>query len=486
LALFSISQEKDMNGKIRRKSACLVLILCLTAIGASAQTFTVLLSFDGANGANPFAGLVQGLDGDLYGTTYTDGTSTQCEAACGTVFKITSGGSLTTLYSFCSLSGCLDGAGPIGTLALTAGGDFYGTTKWGGAHASGTVFKITPGGTLTTLYSFCSQDNCTDGANPTAGLVLATNGNFYGTTYDEGNSQLCGGGCGTVFKISASGNLTTLYRFSGTDGAGPAALIQATNGNLYGTTYSGGASNQGTIFRITPTGVLTSLLSFDGTDGSNPYSALVQASDGDLYGTTGAGGSEDEGTAFKSSTSGKLSTLINFCACSLGSQPLSALIQATNGNFYGTTFDSGSGGTLFQMTPSGTLTTLYTFCALSGCADGETLYTQLVQSTNGTLYGTAHDGGTNGDGTVFSLSLDLAPFVEALPSSGSVGAAVKILGSNLTGASSVRFDGTAASFKVVSASEIKTTVPSGATTGRVQVTTPEGTISSNVAFTVIP
>jgi uncharacterized repeat protein (TIGR03803 family) len=138
------------------------------------------------------------------------------------------------------------------------------------------------------------------------------------------------------------------------------------------------------------------------------------------------------------------------------------------------------------MTPSGTLTTLYTFCALSGCADGETLYTQLVQSTNGTLYGTAHDGGTNGDGTVFSLSLDLAPFVEALPSSGSVGAAVKILGSNLTGASSVRFDGTAASFKVVSASEIKTTVPSGATTGRVQVTTPEGTISSNVAFTVIP
>jgi uncharacterized repeat protein (TIGR03803 family) len=475
-----------MNRLVLRGRVCMVLVLCVTAIVASAQTVTALHSFDGTDGANPFAGLVQGLNGDLYGTTYVGGLSVQCGGGCGTVFKITPAGEFTSLYSFCLLSGCLDGTGPIGALVLATSGDFYGTTKWGGAHSSGTVFKITPGGALATLYSFCSQSDCTDGANPTAGLVLAANGNFYGTTYYEGNGQDCAGsGCGTVFEISASGALTTLYRFAGPDGGGPSALIQATNGNFYGMTYTGGSSNEGTVFQITSKGVLTTLLSFDGTDGSSPYAGLVQAASGELYGTTGAGGSEDEGTAFKTNTSGKLSTLFDFCACSYGSEPLTALIQATDGNFYGTTFDSGSGGTLFQMTPTGTLTTLYTFCSQSGCADGQSIYAPLFQATNGTLYGTAHSGGENGDGTVFSLSVGLASYVETLPTAGTVGAAVKILGTDLASATSVSFNGTTATFKVISASEISTSVPSGAATGRIKVTTPGGTLSSDVAFSVL-
>ena len=475
-----------MKKVIRWKRAWMVVvcILLLAAIAATAQTFTTLHNFSSTDGANPFAGLVQGRNGNLYGTTYAGGASPQCPAACGTVFEIAPGGSLTTLYNFCSLSDCTDGAGPVGGLVLSASGDFYGTTKWGGAHASGTVFKITAKGVLTTLYSFCAQKNCTDGANPTAGLALAPNGDLFGTTYSEGNGQLCGGGCGTVFKITASGTLTTLHVFDGTDGSGPAALSLATDGKFYGTTYQGGSSGQGTIFRITTKGAFSSLLSFTVTDGSNPYSGLVQGTDGNLYATTSSGGTGDEGTAFKITTSGSLTTLFNFCACSYGNEPLAALIQATDGNFYGSTFDSGTGGTLFQMTATGAVTTLYTFCLQNGCPDGGYIYAPLVQATNGVFYGTAHSGGSNGDGTVFSLSAGLGPFVETNPTSGKVGTAVKILGTDLTGATRVTFNGTAAVFKVVSASLITTTVPQGATTGKVKVRTPKGTLKSNAVFRV--
>ena len=190
-----------MNRLIRWNCTGLVLafVLCLVVTGSPAQTFTTLYNFAGTGGANPFAGLAQGFNGNLYGTTYAGGASTQCPSACGTFFEITPAGSVTTLYNFCLQSICTDGAGPIGNLVLSANGDFYGTTKWGGANDSGTVFRITPSGVLTTLYSFCAQTNCTDGANPTSGLVMV-NQNFYGTTYTGGNNQLCGGGCGTVLK----------------------------------------------------------------------------------------------------------------------------------------------------------------------------------------------------------------------------------------------------------------------------------------------
>jgi uncharacterized repeat protein (TIGR03803 family) len=290
---------------------------------------------------------------------------------------------LTTLYSFCSQSGCTDGAYPYEALAEGTDGSFYGTTTLGGANGDGTVFKITPAGALTTLHSF----DGTDGTHPTAGLVEGTNGNFYGTT------------CGS----------------------GPAC--------------NGFSAGNGTVFEITPSGTLRTLHSFDGTDGANPFGGLVEGTDGNFYGTTTLGGANGEGTVFK-------------------------------------------------ITPGDTLTTLYNFCAQGGCADGYYPYGALLQGTDGVFYGTTEEGGADGDGTVFSLSVGLGPFVETLPTSGKVGAKVIILGNNLTGTTSVTFNGTAASFTVVKSTEITATVPTGATTGKVKVTTPEKTLKSNVAFRV--
>jgi uncharacterized repeat protein (TIGR03803 family) len=470
------------------------------------SSFITLASFNGTDGAYPTAGLVQATNGNLYGTTSTGGAY-----GGGTVFKITPSGTLTTLYSFCAQSGCTDGGYPALGLVQANNGDLYGATSGGGANNGGTVFKITPGGTLTTLYSFCSQSGCTDGIDPLAGLVQATNGDLYGTTLYGGASN-----DGTVFKITPTGTLTTLYSFCSksvcTDGNGPfAGLAQATNGELYGTTVWGGANTNpdfpgggGTVFKITPSGTLTTLYRFCSqsgcTDGARPAAGLVQATSGELYGTTVAGGANTNpdfpsggGTVFKITPSGTLTTLYRFCSqsgCTDGALPQAALVQASDGYLYGTTSQEGANGnygTVFKITPSGALTTLYSFCSQSGCTDGSmdgNTAAGLVQATNGDLYGTTELDGANGDGTVFRLSVGLGPFVETLPTSGKVGAAVKILGTNLTGATSVSFDGTAAVFTVASASEITTTVPNGAATGTVQVVTPSGTLSSNVPFRV--
>jgi uncharacterized repeat protein (TIGR03803 family) len=244
------------------------------------------------------AGLVQATNGDFYGTTAYGGVNC-APGGCGTVFRITPTGTLTTLYSFDGT----DGEGPNGLVQAT-NGDFYGTTAYGGVNCApagcGTVFRITPTGTLTTLYTFCSQNACTDGENPFAGLVQATNGDFYGTTADGGAT-----GYGTVFKITPGGKLTSLYSFcsqSGClDGYYPeTALVQATNGDFYGTTYYGGANNgilgttAGTVFKITPSGTLTTLYNFCSqsgcTDGEEPLAALVQATNGALYGSTQSAG----------------------------------------------------------------------------------------------------------------------------------------------------------------------------------------------------
>jgi uncharacterized repeat protein (TIGR03803 family) len=416
-----------------RKSAALVLTTLMMVVaattGTAAQTFKTLHTFDYTDGAEPYAGLVQATNGKLYSTT----------------------------------SESVD-------------------------NNAGTVFEITTGGKLTTLYDFCVQSGCLDGSNPYAGLVQATNGNLYGTTVGGGANYY-----GTVFKITTSGTLTTLHNFDSTDGSQPIGLVQATNGYLYGTTDEGGTNNAGTVFKITPSGKLTTLHSFDGRHGSNPVAGLIQATDGSFYGTTFEGGAhynatycpEYCGTIFKITPSGKLTVVYSFCAqsdCTDGRNPVAGLIQATNGDFYGTTPEGGTNdyGTIFKITPSGTLTTLHSFDG----TDGGFPQAGLVQDTNGDFYGTT--SGVITDGTVFSLSLGLGPFVETQTTSGKVGAAVKILGTSLTGATSVTFNGTAAVFKVVAPSLITTTVPTGATTGTVEVTTPKGTLKGNVAFHVTP
>ncbi len=325
-------------------------------------------------------------------------------------------------------------------------GDLYGTGDGGGANGDGTVFKITPDGTLTTLHNF----DGTDGSNPFGGLVQALNGDLYGITYGGGAN-----GQGTVFKITPEGTLTTLYSFCSqggslcTDGSSPNGVIQATNGDFYGTAFSGGTNGQGTVFKITPSGTLTTLYSFCSqsgcTDGEQPNWGVIQATNGDFYGTTSAGGANGYGgTVFKITPSGTLTTLYSFCSqsgCTDGANPSAGLIQGTDGNFYGTTYSygaNGNGGTIFKITPSGTLTTLYSFCSQGGslCTDGKGPSADLVQDTDGTFYGTTMGGGTSTAcpfglcGTVFSLSVGLGPFVETQRTYGTVGAVVEILGTD--------------------------------------------------------
>ncbi|MGA9966340.1 MAG: choice-of-anchor tandem repeat GloVer-containing protein [Terriglobales bacterium] len=463
------------------RTISLVCLSCTVgAIASPAQTFKTLVSFNGTDGANPVYGsLVQGFDGNFYGTTASGGAHGD-----GTVFRITPSGTLTTLHSFDGT----DGINTFGDPVIQAtNGKFYGTTEAGGAHGYGTVYEMTPAGVLTTLYSFCAKNNCVDGSYP-RGLVQATNGSFYGAT-------CCGGahGNGTVFKIDGAGKLTTLYSFCAqancADGADPFIPVQATDGNFYGTTYNGGTYGSGMFFKITPRGKLTALYSFCSqqscTDGSGPFDSLVQASDGNFYGTTLYGGTNDDGTVFEITRGGTLTTLYRFDGAD-GANPAASTVQATNGNFYGTTTYGGAfgSGTVFEVAGPEKLTTLYSFCPQSGCTDGDHPFAGLFQATNGNLYGTTPDGGANGNyGTIFRVGVGLGPFVETLPTSGKVGAHIIILGNSLRGTTSVTFNGKAAAFKA-SSSEIRTNVPSGATTGFVQVTTPKKTLKSNMVFRV--
>ena len=389
------------------KMACVIFVFCTaTAIASPAQTLTTLVSFAGTNGAHPYSSLIQSADGNFYGTTSDGGSN-----ANGTVFKMTPLGALTTIYTFCSQEICADGGNPMAALVQVNGGNFYGTTYNGGANGHGTVFQITPSGTLTTLYSFCSKLNCSDGSNPSTALVPDGNGNLYGTTEEGGNSH----NVGTVYKITPNGTLTTLYSFcslSGcSDGSYPlGGLVQTAGGDLYGTTSRGGNSNgNGTIYKITPSGTLTTLYSFCNVsncpDGFTPIGGLVQAAGGDLYGTT-QGDNKTNSTVFKITAEGVLTTLHVFTGAD-GSYPEAALMLDSDGNFYGTTSTAGQGGggTIFKMTPGGALSTVYSFCSQTSCADGSSPHTALVQASDGNLYGTTVSGGdSNGDGTVFSLS----------------------------------------------------------------------------------
>ncbi len=354
-----------------------------TTIRSSAQTLNTLVNFDGANGITGDT-VIQGKDGNFYGTTYSGG----------------------------------------------ANGNY------------GTVFKMTPDGTLTTLYSFCSQTNCTDGSNPYAGLLQGTNGNFYGTTYYGGANCIYAPpyGCGTVFEITPGGRFKTLYSFCSqqidgvcADGIYPyAGLIQGTDGNFYGAAAEGGGNNYdigcfcnggGTIFRMTPKGQLSTLYTFcsqiDGTgqyclDGAGPYGTLLQASDGNFYGTVRDGGRGTDlsgGTVFKLTSAGKLTTIHNFCSatqyCHDGSYPYAGLIQGSDGDLYGTTTNGGYNdwGTVFKITTAGALTTMHSFRGI----DGVDPYAPLVQATNGDFYGTTSSGGKYNPmgtsvGTVFKLT----------------------------------------------------------------------------------
>jgi uncharacterized repeat protein (TIGR03803 family) len=361
----------------------------IQSVTSSVQSpLTTLYSFAGSDGSGPSGALTLGTDGNFYGTTQTGGVNSQ-----GSVFKVSAAGALTTIYSFAGS----DGAAPLSSLTLGPNGSLYGTTSIGGATNNGTIFQITTAGTFTTLYSFSGLD----GSSPAAGLILGSDGNFYGTTGSGGSN----GPYGTIFKITPAGTLTQLYNFQGKDGANPGAgLTLGSDGNFYGSTVSGGANNNGSIFIITPGGAFSTLYSFAGPDGSAPFGALTLGTDGNFYGTTSSGGTNAlYGTVFKIALAGGLTTIYNFAGAD-GSGSKAGLYLGSDGNFYGATTSGGANaqyGTIFSITPSGTLNTLYSF---SG-PDGSTPAAALTLGADGNFYTTTTSGAANGLGSVCRLTV---------------------------------------------------------------------------------
>ncbi len=389
----------------------LVAISAVQSPCARAQSamLTTLHAFAGADGAHPTCPLVQGGDGNFYGTTSGGGGTN-----IGTVFMMTPNGTVTTLYSF---TGGLDGSLPIAGLTLASDNNFYGTTSQGIIDAlGGTVFRITPTGTLTTLYAFPGGAL---GQLPYGNVVQGTDGKLYGTTFIGGGAGK-GFGAGTVFRMETSPSTPAfLHGFSGGADGGDlySGLVQASDGNFYGVTTGGGVVNSsfpdgtGTVFQITPAGTLTTLHTFTGgADGYNPRGGLVLGDDGAFYGTTEFGDFSaipaTGGTVFRITSTGILTTLHSFTLAE-GSIPVCAMVKGTDGNFYGATETGGkSNGTLFRITPTGTFTLLYTF---TGGADGRQPQGSLFQGSDGSFYGTTHGGGTGDNGTVFRLDVGQTP-----------------------------------------------------------------------------
>ncbi len=388
-------------------AAIALLALWLVPCAHSTLILTPLVKFDGTNGGSCYATLVQGDDGNLYGTTFS-GTGT---SGYGTVFRVAPEGGLTTLVRFNGTSG----AWPVAGLVLASDGNFYGTTAYGGESYTGpsqmgygSVFRMTSNGVLTTLFSFSG----TNGAYPGGKLIQATDSNLYGTTADFGNQA----GFGTVFQLTTNGQLSTLARFNGANGNWPASgLLQGADGSFYGTTFMGGANNLGTVFQLTTNGTLVTLVSFAGANGANPSGSLIQAADGSFYGATSAGGANNLGSVFQLSANGSLATLVSFNNDN-GANPHGALLQASDGNLYGTTSGGGvprygqGSGTIFRLTTNGVLTQLIAFNIENGAQPGG----GLLQSGDGNFYGTTvgYNSSPGSGGEVFRLSPAVPPVIE--------------------------------------------------------------------------
>jgi uncharacterized repeat protein (TIGR03803 family) len=452
-------------------------VLCTAAI-APAQTVSTIYDFTGAanSGANPwYVTLVQGTNGNLYGTTYNGGKDLY-----GTVFNVTTTGSLKNIYSFTGTT--TDGANPTGGLTLGTDGNFYGTTQQGGVHSMGTAFKITQSGTITILHSF---NSFVDGAFPWGPPILASDGNFYGTTSGGGIN-----GHGIVYKMTTAGTITKIYQFDVTHGFSPIAPpTQGADGFLYIPVSEGGTSYCGTILKMSTAGVINNTYDFPcGAGGSFPIGPLVQASNGNFYSTTQDGGTNGEGTIYQVTTGLAVTVLHSFgTTFGDGTFPSAGLLLATDGNYYGATSDGGADGdgTLVNTSTSGTYTSLYSFDNTANLTQMSPL-SPPIQSTDGLLYGMTEFGGPGNDGTIYSLDMGLAPFVNTALFSGKEGATITILGTHLKGTKEVSFNGSVAKFKVLSDTHLSATVPAGATTGPIQVITPGGALLSRKNFVVKP
>jgi uncharacterized repeat protein (TIGR03803 family) len=467
----TISGREPLLEKTTRASASNVLLSCIlllaTSVGLSAQTYKVLYNFGHKAGdpTNPMAAgiIAQSRGGHLFSTAGFGGANN-----LGAAYRMTATGGLTVLHSFDGS----DGQNSASGLTLSTDGDYYGTTRQGGAFGYGTVYKMSQEGVVTTLYDF---QGGADGAYPIAPPIESTAGEFYGTTEGQGPTYL-----GSVYKITKYGDFTVLHTFTGPDGAEPyAPLVQATDFFFYGVATNRGAYGSGTIYRVSASGDFQVLYNFDGVHGSLPVSGLIQASDGNFYGVTFEGGTSDYGVLFEMTSDYKIRVLHNFDDVTDGGFANGGLVQATDGNLYGT-----NDSKLFRFNKRGGFEILHSFTKSTGISP----YDTLTQHTNGLLYGTTLQGGigNNNNGVFYSLDVGLKPFVTYLPTYGRAGASVEILGQGFTADSKVYFNGTPATFNLVYPTYIRATVPDGATTGRITVTTANGTLISNKIFIVHP
>jgi uncharacterized repeat protein (TIGR03803 family) len=445
--------------------------------GAGDGIFTVLYSFGSHNG-DPlypeYQGVIaQGRDGSLYSSTSVGGAYD-----LGTVFKITPVGEMTVLHNF---TDPLDQyGGPGSGLTLGRDGNFYGANIYGGnGNGYGSVFRVTPDGKAAILYDFTGQGY---DAYPSAPPIQGTDGSFYGTAAGDFNAN-----GGIVYKITRLGTKTTLFQFDHKDGATPVApLVQGTDGNFYGTTNAGGNNDDcgsggcGVIFKLTPKGKVTVLHDFDAE--YYPVAPLIESDDGSFYGTApyGGGSGNRYGAVFKITPTGKYTVLHTFRGGQDGIAPNAGLLQATDGKFYGVTAAGGTSdsGTIYRISSKGKYSVVYSFGPATIYPD-----VTLTQHTNGKLYGDTLGYPYNG-GTFFSFDLGLKPFVELVSASGKVGKLIEILGQGFTSTRGVSFNGVSAEFRVVSDTYLTATVPNGATTGFVTVTTPGGKLRSNKKFRV--
>lgn len=449
-----------------RTSKFVLAFLLTTASLLAAQTISTIVNFNGANGENPFfTALVQGRDGRLYGTTYIGGANN-----LGAIIKVNlATNNSIVLHSFDGTNGSYPGAG----VTLGTDGNYYGATVYGGSSNFGVLYKITPAGVYTVLHEF---SGAADGEYPYGPPIQATDGNFYGATSGTPDSS----NNATIYKYTTAGTYSVVYTFNtSTTGVAIYGLIQGSDGLLYTASNVGGANNCGAIAKISTAGVVRASHSLSCKSGpAYPTAPLMQASDGNYYGTSFAGGTKGNGSLYEVAAGNfGVSVRYNFTALSTD-QPQAGLIQANDGNLYGAT-GGGSGYVFFDWN----LTSGYT--SLTPALNGSVMAT-LTQDTNGLLYGVQQTGGTDDDGFVFSFDNSLSPFVSFVKSQGHVGAIAQILGQGLTGSSSVTFNGVAATFTVVNDTYMTATVPTGATTGSVVVTTPTGTLTSNKNFTVTP
>ncbi|HZW79583.1 MAG TPA: choice-of-anchor tandem repeat GloVer-containing protein, partial [Candidatus Deferrimicrobiaceae bacterium] len=454
----------------------------LLVLGANAQTYKVLYTYPGTD--NNTSGITwpsllsQGQDGNLYSTIQTNGSTTY-----GTVYKVTTGGVYSTVYTFCSEgAGCtLTGGDPTGGVTLGFDGNLWGTTLNGGKDEAGTVFKVTPAGVLTKVYSFT---NGKDDSAPTYAPLQGQDGNMYGVSEAQYEGQY-----GSFFKLTTAGAITP-HPFDLTDGSAPNLPTQGTDGNFYGTAQGGGnaACKCGVVYKSTAGGAITVLHNFSGYvsstvyDGSRPLGVLVEGPDGNFYGTTYTGGAFNAGTVFKITPTGTYTLLHSFSYVSPtydGQLPIAGLTVGTDGNLYGVTGNGGTknAGVVFEITLAGKEKVLYNFCSVS-CYDGIYPTTPMVLHTDGIFYGNSA-GNSLGGSVFYSFKTGLKPFVKLVTWTAKVGATVEILGQGFTGTTAVTFDGVAAKFDNVSDTYMTATVPTGAKTGVVTVTTFTSTMTGD-------